>query len=76
MNWQLTRQMKEYRAELEQLLTQLPMGGSQFLKFWYDERMERPVCEFVPIDDILLPFAATSFYTSPRVAHVQHLTEF
>ena len=48
MNWQLTRQMKEYRGELEQLLTQLPFGGSQFLKFWRDDKLERPVCEFVP----------------------------
>lgn len=76
MNWQLTRQMREYRSELETLLTQLPMGGSQFQKFWYDERLQRPVSEFVPIDDIFLPFAATSFYTSPRMTHVLHLTRF
>jgi hypothetical protein len=75
MNWQLTTQMKEYRTELEQLLTQLPLGGSQFQKFWYDEKLKRPVSEFIPIDDILLPYAATNFYTSPRVTHVQHLTE-
>ncbi len=74
MNWQLTTQISEYRSELEQLLTQLPMGGSQYQKFWWDDRLRRPACEFVPIDDILLPFVATSFYTSPRVTHVLHLT--
>lgn len=76
MNWQLTTQMPEYRAELEQLLTQLPLGGSQFQKFWHDERFGRPVSEFVPIDDILLPYAASSFYTAQRVTHVQHITQF
>ncbi len=75
LNWQLTEQIPEYRGELEQLLTQLPLGGSQFLKFWYDAKLRRPTCEFVPIDDILLPFAATNFYTSHRVTHVLHLTE-
>jgi len=76
MNWQLTTQMPEYRPELEQLLTQLPLGGSQFQKFWHDDRFERPVSEFVPIDDILLPYSATSFYTAQRVTHVQHITQF
>ena len=76
LNWQLTTQMPEYRSELEQLLTQLPLGGSQFQKFWYDERFERPVSEFVPIDDVLLPYSATSFYTAQRVTHVQHVTQF
>lgn len=76
MNWQLTTQMPEYRSELEQLLTQLPLGGSQFQKFWYDDRFNRPVSEFIPIDDILIPYAAKSFYTAQRVTHVQHITRF
>ena len=76
MNWQLTTQMPEYRSELEQLLTQLPLGGSQFQKFWYDERFKRPISEFIPIDDILIPYAAKSFYTAQRVTHVQHITRF
>ncbi len=75
LNWQLTEQMPEYRAELEELLTQLPMGGSQYQKFWQDQRFNRPVSEFVPIDDVFLPYSATSFYTSPRVTHRQMITE-
>jgi hypothetical protein len=38
MNWQLTEQIPEFRDEQEQLFTQLPLGGSQFLKLWYDEQ--------------------------------------
>lgn len=76
MNWQLTTQIKEYRAELEQILTQVPMGGSQYQKFWYDERFNRTRVEFVPIDDIFLPYSATYFYTSQRVTHRQSITKY
>jgi hypothetical protein len=74
MNWQLTKQIREYRAELEQLLTQLPLGGSQYLKIWHDDRFDRPRTEFVPIDDIFLPYAATDFYSAHRKTHRQRIT--
>jgi len=74
MNWQLTKQIREYRAELEQLLTQLPLGGSQYLKVWYDERVERPRSEFIPIDDIFLPYACSDFYSAHRKTHQQMIT--
>ena len=75
MNWQLTEQIPEYRDEMEQLLTQLPLGGSQFLKWRWDEEQRRPTCEWVPIDAILLPYAASNFYTAQRVTEVQDITE-
>jgi len=74
MNWQLTTQIAEYRSELEQLLTQLPLGGSQYQKFWYDESLGRPRMEFVSIDDIYLPYSASDFYTTPRLTHRQLIT--
>jgi hypothetical protein len=75
MNWQLTEQIEEYRDEQEQMLTQLPLGGSQYLKMWYDEGKKRPCAEFVPIDNIYLPFAAGNFYTAQRVTEVQDITQ-
>jgi hypothetical protein len=75
MNWQLTEQIEEYRDEQEQMLTQLPLGGSQYLKLWYDEGKKRPCAEFVPIDNIYLPFAAGNFYTAQRVTEVQDITQ-
>ena len=75
MNWQLTEQIPEYRDEMEQLLTQLPLGGSQFLKWRFDPEQKRPMCEWVPIDNILLPYSSTNFYTSSRVTEVQDITE-
>lgn len=75
LNWQLSEQVPEYRDEMEQLLTQLPLGGSQFLKWRFDSEQKRPTCEWVPIDNILLPYASTNFYTSARVTEVQDITE-
>jgi len=75
LNWQLTEQIPEYRDEMEQLLTQLPLGGSQYLKWRYDSEQSRPICEWIPIDNILLPYSTTNFYTSPRATEVQDITE-
>jgi hypothetical protein len=74
-NWQLTQQMPEFRAELEQLLTQVPLGGAQYLKLTWDANKKRPVPLFVAIDDVYLPFAATNFYSAERKTHVQYVTQ-
>mgnify|MGYP003341682320 CR=1 FL=1 len=80
LNWQITEQIEEFRDEQEQLLTQLPLGGSQYFKLWFDEEKKRPVVEFLPIDRVILPFAATNFYTaSPGgialIGHEKHHAE-
>jgi hypothetical protein len=74
LNWQMTVQCPEVRAELEQLMTQLPLGGAQYLKLGWDTPRNRPTFLFVPIDDMLLPYAATNFYTAQRKTHVQYIT--
>jgi hypothetical protein len=75
MNWQCTEQIPELRSELEQLSTQLPLGGGQYLKLMWNPQRQRPTVEFVPIDDVYLPFAATNFYTAERKTHVQYVTK-
>jgi len=76
LNWQITEQIEEFRDEQEQMLTQLPLGGSQYLKLWYDETKKRPCVEFLPIDRMILPFAASNFYTAQRAAEVHEITEW
>jgi hypothetical protein len=76
MNWQLTEQIEEFRDEQEQLLTQLPLGGSQYLKLWYDDRQKRPCAEFLPIDKVLIPFSATNFYTAQRATEIHDISEW
>ena len=75
LNWQMTVQCPEVRAELEQLMTQVPLGGAQYMKLGWDERRNRPSFLFVPIDDMFLPYAASTFYTALRKTHVQYLTQ-
>ena len=75
MNWQTTEQMPEFRGELEQLSTQLPLGGAQYLKLMWSAQYLRPCAEFIPIDDVYLPFAATNFYSAERKTHVQYVTK-
>ena len=75
LNWQMTVQCPEFRAELEQTMTQVPLGGAQYMKLGWTERRNRPTFLFVPIDDMYLPYAATNFYSAQRKTHVQYLTQ-
>jgi len=74
MNWQLTVQSQEFRSELEQALTQVPLGGAQYLKVTWNEPRNRPGFVFVAIDDMFLPYAAASFIAAGRKTHRQYLT--
>lgn len=76
MNWQFLKQMPDFRTELEQLLSQTPLGGSQYLRLVWDDQKKRPVPQFWPSDDVYIPYAASNFYTSDRVTFVDHITEF
>lgn len=75
LNRQATKEIKEARAEMEQLLSQVPMGGSQYLNVYRCRRRKRTAWEFVPIDDVLLPYAATNFECAERRTIVKRLTE-
>jgi hypothetical protein len=75
LNNQFTKKIKEYRNVLEQELTQLPLGGSQFKKFYPNVEKKRVVAEFVPVDDIFIPFYADSFYEAERVTHRQFVSQ-
>lgn len=76
MNWLLTEKMPSVRYEIEQILTQVPLGGVQYSKFWQDQRRRTPVHEPVWVDEILLPWAATNYYKSDRKTHVQLINEY
>lgn len=73
LNFYLIEKMQEYRSEKEILFTQLPLGGSQYEKYWFDGKRVR--MEFVPIDKVFLPFNANSFYTAGRITHERDRSE-
>jgi hypothetical protein len=60
---------------MEVLLTQLPLGGSQYLKWMFDPVSRRPACEWIPVDLMILPFAATNFYSASRATEIQEITQ-
>jgi len=75
MNWQIMDQMKEYEAEFDQMLFYLPLAGSAFKKVYYDDIMQRAVSKFVPADDLVVPYTATSLDDCESLIHMVRMTE-
>ncbi len=75
MNYQLMDQMKEYEPEFDQMLFYLPLAGSTFKKVYYDELLGRAVSKFVPADDLIVPYTATSLQDATSVCHVIKMSE-
>jgi len=75
MNWQLTKQLPEFRGELEQLLSQLPLAGSQFLYGSYDEELKRPKFTYWPQDHVYVPASAGSVLGAERVTMLEIISQ-
>ena len=70
MNYQVTTQMPEYFDEFERMLFHLPLIGSAIKKIYYDASLDRPVSEFVPIDQFYVSYYATDLRRADRYTHV------
>ena len=75
MNYQLTDVMVEYRPEHERMIWGLGLAGNAFKKVYFDPALDRQVSMFVPAEDIVVPYGASSLQSSPRVTHVMRKTE-
>jgi len=75
MNWQLTQQIKEFRPMMEQGCTQIPPGGAFYMKMWWSKTLGRVTCKAVYVDDVYLPYSASSFETALRRTHVIYTTD-
>ena len=75
MNYQLMDQMKEYEADFDQMLFYLPLSGSAFKKVYYDELLGRAVSKFVPADDLIVPYSATSLEDAASIIHRVRISE-
>ena len=75
MNYELTEGMPEYRPEHERMLWSLPISGSAFKKIYYDPNKGRQVAMFVPAEDIVAPYGASSLDNAERVTHVMRKTK-
>jgi hypothetical protein len=70
MNYQIMTIMKEYEPEFDQMLFYLPLAGSTFKKVYYDEILGRAVSKFIPAEDLVVPYSATSLDDADAIIHV------
>jgi hypothetical protein len=75
MNYELMEKMSEYEPEFDQMLFHLPLAGSTFKKVYYDDLLGRAVSKFVPADDLIVPYSATSLDDAEAIIHVLKMSE-
>ena len=75
MNYLIMDQMKEYEEEFDSMLFHLPLAGSTFKKVYYDVPLGRVVSKFVPADELIVPYTATSIEDAEAVIHVVKISE-
>jgi hypothetical protein len=75
MNYQLTEVMTEYRPEHERMLYNLGLAGAAFKKVYFDPSLDRQVAMFIPAEDIIIPYGASSAATAERLTHVMRKTK-
>jgi hypothetical protein len=75
MNYQIMNQMQEYEPEFDSMLFHLPLSGSSFKKVYYDDLLGRAVSKFVPADDLIVPYTATSLDDAESIIHQIKISE-
>jgi hypothetical protein len=74
MNYQMTEVMVEYRPEHERMLWGLGLAGNAFKKVYVDLQLDRQVSMYVPAEDVVVPYGASSLESAERVTHVMRKT--
>ena len=69
MNYELMEKMHDYEPDFDSMLFYLPLAGSTFKKVYYDELSGKAVSKFVPADDLIVPYSATSLDDAEAVIH-------
>ena len=75
MNYELTEVMTEYRPEHERMLYSLGLAGSAFKKVYYDPSLGRQTALYIPAEDVIVPYGASTIEQAERVTHVMRKTE-
>jgi hypothetical protein len=75
MNYELMEKMEEYEPEFDQMLFHLPLAGSTFKKIYYDDLLGRAVSKFIPADDLVVPYSATSLEDAEAIIHTLKISE-
>ena len=75
MNYQIMDKMKDYEPDFDSLLFHLPLAGSAFKKVYYDEASAMACSKFVPADDLIVPYTATSLDDAESIIHRVQISE-
>ena len=75
MNYQIMEKMKDYEPDFDSLLFHLPLAGSAFKKVYYDEATKMACSKFVPADDLIVPYTATSLDDAESIIHRVQISE-
>jgi hypothetical protein len=75
LNYQLTEVMTEFYPDSERMLLAVPIVGNGFKKVYYSSALKRPVSEFVPAEQFIVPNNAPDLRRAERFTHVLYRTK-
>jgi len=75
MNYELTERMVEYRPEHERMLYSLGLAGSAFKKVYFDPNLGRQMAIYIPAEDVIVPYGASTIEQAERVSHIMRKTK-
>ena len=75
MNHELTDVMQEFRPEHERMLWGVGLSGNGFKKVYVDPSLDRQVSMYIPAEDLVVPYGASSLESAERITHVMRKTE-
>jgi hypothetical protein len=75
MNHELVDVMQEFRPEHERMLWGVGLSGNGFKKVYVDPSLDRQVSMYIPAEDLVVPYGASSLESAERITHVMRKTE-
>jgi hypothetical protein len=75
MNWQLTKQIAEFRPNLERTQMQASLNGASYLVWRNDEHMKRAMVCSANTDKVIIPYATSDFYSAERITFIDDITD-
>jgi hypothetical protein len=74
MNYKLMFEMEEFEPEFDQMLFYVALAGSTFKKIYKDPDLGRTVSMFIPAENVLVPYTASSLRSAERVTQMLPMT--
>jgi hypothetical protein len=75
MNYTLTEGMPEYRPEHEKTLLTQALAGNAFKKIYFNPSISLPEAPFIPPEDVIVPYGASSIESAERITHRMRKTK-